>query len=102
LKPSNKFHSLYFRFHSFSWHGTDPSNKTQLIPNAHKIHSLYFRFHSFSWHGTDPSNKTQLIPDAHKFQKLQIIPGQFYYNVISLFKDENSSIIFGGLIFRNN
>ncbi|XP_061180449.1 uncharacterized protein LOC133189023 [Saccostrea echinata] len=38
-------------------------------------------FHSFSWHGTDPENKTQLIPNAHQFQKLQIIPGQFYYNV---------------------
>ncbi|XP_048747678.2 uncharacterized protein LOC125659917 [Ostrea edulis] len=38
-------------------------------------------FHSFSWHGTDPSNKTQLIPNANLFQKLQISPGQFYYNV---------------------
>ena len=39
------------------------------------------RFHSFSWHGTDPHNKTQMIPNAHQFQKLQIIPGNFYYNV---------------------
>nr|XP_022338585.1 uncharacterized protein LOC111134076 isoform X2 [Crassostrea virginica] len=38
-------------------------------------------FHSFSWHGTDPHNKTQMIPNAHQFQKLQIIPGNFYYNV---------------------
>lgn len=38
-------------------------------------------FHSFSWHGTDPNNKTLLIPNASQFQKLQIIPGNFYYNV---------------------
>ncbi|KAK3095504.1 hypothetical protein FSP39_015462, partial [Pinctada imbricata] len=37
--------------------------------------------HNFSWHGTDPSNKTQMIPGSNNFDKLQIIPGQFYYNV---------------------
>lgn len=37
--------------------------------------------HSFSWHGTDPSNKTRLIPNSKHFERLQIIPDQFYYNV---------------------
>ncbi|XP_052784660.1 uncharacterized protein LOC128220342 [Mya arenaria] len=37
--------------------------------------------HSFCWHGTDPSNKTRLIPNQKRFERLQIIPDQFYYNV---------------------
>lgn len=37
--------------------------------------------HSFSWHGTDPQNKTRLIPNSKHFERLQIIPDQFYYNV---------------------
>lgn len=37
--------------------------------------------HSFSWHGTDPNNKTRLIPNTKHFERLQIIPDQFYYNV---------------------
>lgn len=37
--------------------------------------------HSFSWHGTDPANKTRLIPNSKHFERLQIIPDQFYYNV---------------------
>ena len=37
--------------------------------------------HSFSWHGTDPSNKTRKVPNALKFKKLRVIPDQMYYNV---------------------
>ncbi|XP_064638809.1 uncharacterized protein LOC135494610 [Lineus longissimus] len=37
--------------------------------------------HDFSWHGTDPENKTRKVPDSLQFTKLQIIPDQFYYNV---------------------
>jgi hypothetical protein len=37
--------------------------------------------HEFSWHGTDPSNKTRLIPNQSKFKKLKVVPAQFYYNV---------------------
>lgn len=48
---------------------------------TYRVDCFDCRFHSFSWHGTDPSNKTQLIPNASQFQKLQIIPGNFYYNV---------------------
>lgn len=38
-------------------------------------------FHMFSWHGVDPDNKTNMIPDKNKFSRLKIIPDQFYYNV---------------------
>ncbi|KAL3847254.1 hypothetical protein ACJMK2_018175 [Sinanodonta woodiana] len=37
--------------------------------------------HEFCWHGTDPSNKTRMIPNKNKFERLKIIPDQFYYNV---------------------
>ncbi|KAK6989606.1 type II secretion system (T2SS) protein E N-terminal domain [Biomphalaria glabrata] len=37
--------------------------------------------HEFSWHGTDPENKTRMIKDQNKFTVLKIIPDQFYYNV---------------------
>ncbi|RUS72351.1 hypothetical protein EGW08_019887 [Elysia chlorotica] len=37
--------------------------------------------HEFSWHGTDPSNKTRMIAGQHCFTVLRIIPDQFYYNV---------------------
>ncbi|KAK7499296.1 hypothetical protein BaRGS_00009556 [Batillaria attramentaria] len=37
--------------------------------------------HTFAWHGTDPSNKTRMIPRNDVFTKLRIIPDQFYYNV---------------------
>ncbi|CAL1530288.1 unnamed protein product [Lymnaea stagnalis] len=37
--------------------------------------------HEFSWHGTDPENKTRMIQDQNKFSVLKIIPDQFYYNV---------------------
>ena len=42
---------------------------------------MFIRLHSFCWHGTDPQNKTRMIPDADKFTKLRIIPDQLYYNV---------------------
>lgn len=37
--------------------------------------------HKFEWHGTDPSNKTRMIPGYKKFTQLTAIPDQFYYNV---------------------
>lgn len=37
--------------------------------------------HEFSWHGTDPENKTKKVPGSLMFTKLQVIPDQFYYNV---------------------
>ena len=37
--------------------------------------------HKFSWHGTDPNNKTRMIPAQSKFTTLRVIPDQFYYNV---------------------
>ncbi|CAG5120011.1 unnamed protein product [Candidula unifasciata] len=37
--------------------------------------------HNFSWHGTDPDNKTRMIPNQNKFTVLKIIADQFYYNV---------------------
>ncbi|KAK3777728.1 hypothetical protein RRG08_021838 [Elysia crispata] len=37
--------------------------------------------HDFSWHGTDPNNKTRMIAGQHCFTVLKIIPDQFYYNV---------------------
>ena len=39
------------------------------------------RLHTFSWHGTDPHNKTRKLPGLLKFTKLKVIPDQFYYNV---------------------
>lgn len=40
-----------------------------------------FRLHEFKWHGTDPDNKTRMIPGKDKFNQLAVIPEQFYYNV---------------------
>ncbi|XP_060083303.1 uncharacterized protein LOC132562573 [Ylistrum balloti] len=37
--------------------------------------------HEFSWHGTDPGNKTRVIPGIQKFDVLKVIPDQLYYNV---------------------
>eukprot|EP00050_Salpingoeca_kvevrii_P019076 m.82085 g.82085 ORF g.82085 m.82085 type:complete len:435 (+) comp8251_c0_seq2:968-2272(+) len=37
--------------------------------------------HEFVWHGTDPENKTRLVPKSRVFSVLPIIPDQFYYNV---------------------
>ncbi|XP_059178290.1 uncharacterized protein LOC131957472 [Physella acuta] len=37
--------------------------------------------HEFCWHGTDPENKTRMIPNRHRFTALKVIPDQFYYNV---------------------
>ncbi|KAJ8316481.1 hypothetical protein KUTeg_006495 [Tegillarca granosa] len=37
--------------------------------------------HEFKWHGSDPSNKTRMIPASSVFKHLAIIPDQFYYNV---------------------
>ncbi|OWF56825.1 uncharacterized protein LOC110451781 [Mizuhopecten yessoensis] len=37
--------------------------------------------HMFSWHGTDPENKTRLVPGIQKFDVLKVIPDQLYYNV---------------------
>lgn len=37
--------------------------------------------HKFSWHGTDPDNKTSVIPGIQKFEVLKVIPDQLYYNV---------------------
>ncbi|XP_065840952.1 uncharacterized protein [Oscarella lobularis] len=48
---------------------------TQFVPSAEDW------VHEFSWHGTDPANKTRLIPNTWKFTKLKVVPDQFYYNV---------------------
>ncbi|XP_071950449.1 uncharacterized protein [Antedon mediterranea] len=37
--------------------------------------------HEFSWHGTDPSNKTRKLPGILNFKKLWVIPDQLYFNV---------------------
>ncbi|XP_059172148.1 uncharacterized protein LOC131953132 [Physella acuta] len=37
--------------------------------------------HEFQWHGTDPENKTRMVPGLNKFTCLSIIPDNFYYNV---------------------
>ena len=39
------------------------------------------RLHEFVWHGTDPENKTRLVPGLSRFTQLTIIPDHFYYNV---------------------
>jgi len=37
--------------------------------------------HEFVWHGTDPENKTRMVPGLNKFHQLPTIPQNFYYNV---------------------
>ncbi|GFN94548.1 type ii secretion system (t2ss), protein e, n-terminal domain [Plakobranchus ocellatus] len=37
--------------------------------------------HEFSWHGTDPENKTRIVAGQNCFTVLKITPDQFYYNV---------------------
>ncbi|KAL4234685.1 hypothetical protein ACF0H5_006326 [Mactra antiquata] len=48
---------------------------TVFVPDAEEW------LHEFQWHGTDPDNKTRMIPGKDKFKQLAIIPEQFYYNV---------------------
>lgn len=48
---------------------------TVFMPNANEW------LHEFKWHGTDPANKTRMIPGSDVFKQLAAIPEQFYYNV---------------------
>ena len=53
----------------------------RLIKNSSYSTLFFCRLHDFSWHGTDPNNKTRMIAGQHCFTVLKIIPDQFYYNV---------------------
>ncbi|XP_064650600.1 uncharacterized protein LOC135502048 [Lineus longissimus] len=37
--------------------------------------------HQFAWHGSDPKDKTRMVPALKRFTQLTTIPDQFYYNV---------------------
>ncbi|XP_065192053.1 uncharacterized protein LOC135823141 [Sycon ciliatum] len=55
--------------------------------------------HNFSWHGTDPANKTRKIPNALCFSKLRVIPDQFYYNVDEVRTNDDAVIKVKLMIF---
>jgi len=55
--------------------------------------------HEFSWHGTDPSNKTAKVKDMLKFKLLRIIADQFYYNVREVRTKDDTTITVKLMIF---
>ena len=62
--------------HEFSWHGTDPNNKTAKVKDLFLLGILfigYFCSSSFFSIGQ--------VKDMLKFKLLRIIADQFYYNV---------------------
>ena len=55
--------------------------------------------HEFSWHGTDPNNKTAKVKDMLKFKLLRIIADQFYYNVREVRTKDDTTITVKLMIF---
>lgn len=55
--------------------------------------------HEFKWHGTDPENKTRMIPGKDKFQQLAVIPEQFYYNVKDVRTNDDTMITVKLMLF---
>ena len=55
--------------------------------------------HEFSWHGTDPHNKTAKVKDMLKFKLLRIIADQFYYNVREVRTKDDTTITVKLMIF---
>lgn len=55
--------------------------------------------HEFKWHGTDPENKTRMIPGKDKFQQLAVIPEQFYYNVKEVRTNDDTMITVKLMLF---
>ncbi|KAK7106737.1 uncharacterized protein [Littorina saxatilis] len=55
--------------------------------------------HEFVWHGTDPANKTRLVPGLRKFTQLTVIPDHFYYNVREVRTNDDTMITVKVMIF---
>lgn len=55
--------------------------------------------HTFTWHGTDPLEKTRMIPGQSVFQKLAVIPDQFYYNVKDVRTQDDTMITVKLMLF---
>ena len=55
--------------------------------------------HQFSWHGSDPNNKTVKVKNSLKFQLLRIMPDQFYYNVREVRTKDDTTITVKLMIF---
>lgn len=55
--------------------------------------------HEFKWHGTDPENKTRMVPGRDKFQQLAVIPEQFYYNVKDVRTNDDTMITVKLMLF---
>ncbi|XP_053401267.1 uncharacterized protein LOC123549498 [Mercenaria mercenaria] len=55
--------------------------------------------HEFKWHGTDPENKTRMVPGKDKFNQLAVIPEQFYYNVRDVRTNDDTMITVKLMLF---
>jgi hypothetical protein len=55
--------------------------------------------HEFSWHGEDPTNKTQKVRGALKFKLLRVIADQFYYNVPEVRTKDDTQITVKLMVF---
>ena len=55
--------------------------------------------HEFSWHGSDPNNKTAKVKDMLKFKLLRIIADQFYYNVREVRTKDDTTLTVKLMIF---
>ncbi|CAL1545425.1 unnamed protein product [Lymnaea stagnalis] len=55
--------------------------------------------HEFQWHGTDPANKTRMVPGLNKFIQLPIIPDNFYYNVNEVRTNDDTMLTVKVMLF---
>ncbi|KAH9509221.1 hypothetical protein Btru_046483 [Bulinus truncatus] len=55
--------------------------------------------HEFVWHGTDPENKTRMLPGLNKFTQLPIIPNNFYYNVREVRTNDDTMLTVKVMLF---
>ena len=55
--------------------------------------------HEFVWHGTDPENKTRMVPGLNRFVKLPIISQNFYYNVREVRTNDDTMLTVKVMLF---
>ena len=66
---------------------------TQYVPKTNEW------IHHFSWHGADPKNPTNKIPNALKFVKLRLVPDQLYYDVENVRTRDDAELTIKLMIF---
>ncbi|XP_005100203.2 uncharacterized protein LOC101861588 [Aplysia californica] len=55
--------------------------------------------HEFVWHGTDPENKTRMVPGLNRFHRLPTIAENFYYNVREVRTNDDTMLTVKVMLF---